>query len=97
MKGSEYKPTSRLLYTGEQMWLNVLTAAMKESSSSIKPGNSYSTQLKDWSAQNAEEYSTTTTALAQEAKTSEFIIRVKPRTIQKKRSVEETPSLVPPI
>jgi hypothetical protein len=30
-------------------------------------------------------------------KTSEFIIRVKPRTIQKKRSVEETPSLIPPI
>jgi hypothetical protein len=30
-------------------------------------------------------------------KTSEFIIRVKPRTIQKKRSVKETPSLIPPI
>jgi hypothetical protein len=68
MKGSEYKPTSRLLHTGEQMWLNVLTAAMKKSSISVKPGNSDSTQLKDWSAQNSEEYSTTTTALAQEAK-----------------------------
>jgi Zn-finger nucleic acid-binding protein len=30
-------------------------------------------------------------------KTSEFIIRVKPRTIQKKRPAEETPSLIPPI
>jgi len=40
MKGSEYKPASRLLHSGEQMWLNVLTAAMKKSSSSTKPGNS---------------------------------------------------------
>jgi len=68
MKGSEYKPTSRLLHTGEQMWLNVLTVAMKKSSISTKPGNSDSTQLKDWNARNAEEYSTTTTALAQETK-----------------------------
>jgi hypothetical protein len=80
MKGSEYKPVCRGSLRGEQIWLNVLTVAMKESSSSTKPGNSDSTMLRGWSAQSAEEYSTTTTALAQEAKTSEYVIRVKPRT-----------------